>query len=78
MLKARMNPWGGLARNAASYFADNAAYGLGYDTLRMANPNAELYYEPDAGIIKRTLGRPRIRFKDIEPKVASKKKTETE
>lgn len=78
MLKARINPWGGLARNAASYFADNAAYGLGYDTLRMANPNAELYYEPDAGIIKRTLGRPRIRFKDIEPKVASKKKTETE
>ena len=46
MMMAQRNPLGNLARTAASYFADNAAYGQQYDTLQMLAPNAELYRNP--------------------------------
>jgi hypothetical protein len=36
------NPAAALSRTAASYFADNAAYRRGYDTLRMLAPNARV------------------------------------
>jgi hypothetical protein len=70
MLKAKMNPLGNLSRVAASYFADNAAYGRGYDTLRMLAPNAETYQEPDTTWIGDTIrwlgGHPKnkVRLKD--------------
>jgi hypothetical protein len=63
MMAAR-NPLGNLARTAAGYFADNSAYGQQYDTLRMLAPNAELYNEPNTGFLKKTFGRPKIRFRD--------------
>jgi len=60
LMKARMNPLGNLARTAAGYFADNAAYGQGYDTLQMLAPNAELYKDPESSRFKR----PKIRLRD--------------
>lgn len=64
MMMAQRNPLGNLARTAAGYFADNAAYQQGYDTLQMLAPNAELYQEPDTGWLKKTFGRPRVRLRD--------------
>lgn len=65
LMRARMNPLGNLARTAAGYFADNAAYGQGYDTLQMLAPNAELYRDPESTRVKRILGeRPKIRIRD--------------
>lgn len=60
LMRARMNPLGNLARTAAGYFADNAAYGQGYDTLQMLAPNAELYKDPESSRFKR----PKIRLRD--------------
>lgn len=64
MLRARMNPMGNLARTAASYFTDNAAYQRGYDTLQMLAPNAELYRNPNAKWKKNPFARPRVRVRD--------------
>jgi hypothetical protein len=64
MMMAQNNPLGNMARTAASYFADNAAYQQGYDTLQMLAPNAELYRDPDAGFLKKTFGRPGVRMLD--------------
>jgi hypothetical protein len=60
---ARMNPVGNLARTAASYFADNAGYQQGYDTLQMLAPNAELYNEPGASWMQKKFGRPKVRLR---------------
>lgn len=59
---ARLNPTGNIARTAASYFADNAAYGQGYDTLRMLAPNAELYGDDNTFIDR--FKRPKVRLRD--------------
>lgn len=59
---ARMNPLGNMARTAASYFADNAAYGQGYDTLQMLAPNAELY-GPNETFLDR-FRKPKVRLRD--------------
>ena len=59
---ARMNPLGNMARTAASYFADNSAYGQGYDTLQMLAPNAELY-GPNNTFLDR-FRRPQVRLRD--------------
>jgi len=59
---ARLNPAGNVARTAASYFADNAAYGQGYDTLQMLAPNAELYGEGNRFIDR--FKRPNVRLRD--------------
>lgn len=56
MAKARMNPLGNLSRTAASYFADNASYGKGYDIARMTAPNAEIYKPQDQTWVDRLLG----------------------
>jgi hypothetical protein len=64
MMMAQNNPLGNMARTAASYFADNAAYQLGYDTLQMLAPNAELYRDPDDKFLKRTFGKPKVRLRD--------------
>ena len=48
MLEAENNPLGNLSKIAASYFADNSAYGRGYDTMHMAYPDAYTYKDPEA------------------------------
>ena len=59
---ARMNPAGNLARTAASYFADDAAYKQGYDTLQMLAPNAELYGSNNTWLDR--FKRPKVRLRD--------------
>lgn len=63
MMMAQNNPLGNMARTAASYFADNAAYQQGYDTLQMLAPNAELYRDPNAKWKKNPFARPKVRLR---------------
>lgn len=63
MMMAQNNPLGNIARTAASYFADNAAYQQGYDTLQMLAPNAELYRDPDAKWKNNPFARPKVRLR---------------
>ena len=63
MMMAQNNPLGNMARTAASYFADNAAYQQGYDTLQMLAPNAELYRDPDAKWKNNPFARPKVRLR---------------
>ena len=46
---AQRNPLANIPKIAASYFADNAAYQQGFDTLKMLAPNAEIY-KPEGSI----------------------------
>lgn len=66
MARARANPLANLSKVAASYFADNAAYGREFDIRRMLSPNAEIYQSPDSTFAKRFLGfdRPLVRHRD--------------
>jgi len=64
MMMAQRNPLGNMARTAASYFADNAAYQQGYDTMQMLAPNAELYRDPNAKWKKNPFARPKVRLRD--------------
>jgi hypothetical protein len=57
-----MNPAGNLARTAASYFADDAAYKQGYDTLQMLAPNAELYGSNNTWLDR--FKQPKVRLRD--------------
>ncbi len=64
MARAKANPAANLSKVAASYFADNAAYGQGYDTLKMLAPNAEVYRPDDQGFLDWLIGQqPGVRFK---------------
>lgn len=63
MMMAQNNPLGNLARTTASYFADNAAYQQGYDTLQMLAPNAELYRDPNAKWKNNPFARPKVRLR---------------
>ncbi len=56
-LLARINPAGALSRTAASYFADNAAYGRGFDMMKLIAPDYELYNTPGTTKLKKFLGR---------------------
>jgi hypothetical protein len=63
MMMAQNNPLGNLARTAAGYFADNAAYQQDYDTLQMLAPNAELYRDPNARWKNNPFARPKVRLR---------------
>ena len=56
--RAAANPIGALARTGASYFADNAAYRRGYDTMRMLAPNAKVTKPADYNMWDMLIGRP--------------------
>jgi hypothetical protein len=61
---AQMNPLGNLGRTAASYFADNAAYGQQYDMMKMVAPNYGVYEPDDYNTMKWLLGKgPKIKAK---------------
>ena len=64
MMMAKANPLGNLARTAASYFRDNAAYQTELTNRELLAPNAELYRDPDAGWLKRTFGPRQYKFID--------------
>jgi len=53
---ASMNPVGNVAKLAASYFKDNAAYRRGFDTLKMIAPNARISKPKDSTFLSRILG----------------------